>query len=186
MKRCPVAFLDACVLVPMPLADLLLRLAEPVALFEARWSDGVLAEVTRTLMNRFGKSPEKARYREAAMREFFRDALVTDYDALIGQMRNHPKDRHVLAAAVTCKADFLVTFNLRDFPVNASPGQPAVVGPAEFLKGLWQMDPYLVEERIREQAEAIGISPETLLDKLARSVPGFVEVVRDRSKSGRR
>jgi len=30
-----------------------------------------LAEVTRTLVVRFGKTPENARYREAAMREFF-------------------------------------------------------------------------------------------------------------------
>jgi hypothetical protein len=31
MKHRPVALLDACVLVPMPLADTLLRLAEPPA-----------------------------------------------------------------------------------------------------------------------------------------------------------
>jgi hypothetical protein len=65
------ALLDACVLMPMPLADTLLRLAEPPALFEARSSDEILAEVPRTLETRFGKSPEKARYRNAAMREFF-------------------------------------------------------------------------------------------------------------------
>lgn len=104
MKRSPVALLDACVLVPMPLADTLLRLAEPPALFEARWSDDILAEVTRTLVGRFAKSPEKARYREASMREYFPHALVPDYRSLIGRMRNHPKDRHVLAAAVACKA----------------------------------------------------------------------------------
>jgi len=65
--RHPIAVLDACVLVPMPLADTLLRLAEPPALFDARWSDEILNEVTRTLEGSFGKSPEKARYREGVM-----------------------------------------------------------------------------------------------------------------------
>ena len=39
MKHRPVALLDACVLVPMPLADTPLRLAEPPAVFEPRWSE---------------------------------------------------------------------------------------------------------------------------------------------------
>jgi hypothetical protein len=54
----------------MPLADTQLRLAEPSALYEPHWTDEILAEVTRTLMGRLAKTPEKACYREAAMREF--------------------------------------------------------------------------------------------------------------------
>jgi hypothetical protein len=50
------------------------------------------------------------------MRKFFPQALVYGYQPLISQMDNHPKDRHVLAAALACKSDYLVTFNLRDFP----------------------------------------------------------------------
>ncbi len=95
MKHRPVALLDACVLVPMPLADTLLRLAEPSAVFEPRWSEDILAEVSRALIRRFAKAPAKARYREAAMRGFFPNAMVEGYGPLIGQMRNHPKDRHV-------------------------------------------------------------------------------------------
>jgi hypothetical protein len=102
----------------MPVADTLLRLAEPPALYEARWTGEILAEGTRTLVSRFGKTPQKARYREAAMREFFRDSLVENYESLIPEME-HPKDRHVLAAAVACRADCVVTFNLKDFPSRA-------------------------------------------------------------------
>jgi hypothetical protein len=47
----------------MPLADTLLRLAEPTALYQARWTSQILGEVTRTLVTRFGKTPEKALYR---------------------------------------------------------------------------------------------------------------------------
>jgi len=60
----------------MPVADTLLRLAEPPALYEPRWTDEILTEVTRTLVGRFGRTPEKALYREAAMREFFPGAMV--------------------------------------------------------------------------------------------------------------
>ena len=104
----------------MPVADTFLRLAEPPALYEARWTDQILSEVTRTLVGRFGKTPEKARYREVAMREFFPDAIVDDYESLVPKMKNHPKDRHVLAAAVACSADYVVTFNLKDFPSQAA------------------------------------------------------------------
>jgi hypothetical protein len=99
----------------MPVADTLLRMAEPPVLYEARWTEEILAEVTRTLMVRFGKSREKALYRETAMREFFQHSMVTDYKPLVVQMTNHPKGRHVLAAAVACHADYLVTFNRKDF-----------------------------------------------------------------------
>ena len=50
------------------------------------------------------------------MAAYFPDARVTSYEELIGSMTNHPKDRHVLAAAVAGRADVLVTENLKDFP----------------------------------------------------------------------
>ena len=179
MKHRPVALLDACVLVPMPLADTLLRLAEPPAIFDARWSEDILAEMSRTLIRRFAKAPAKARYREAAMRSFFPHALVEGYQPLIGQMQNHPKDRHVSAAALACKADYLVTFNLRHFPAAAS-DFTTVVGPSHFLKTLWKLDRSTIEGRLREQAAAIGFGAEELLDRLAQSVPAFVELLRKR------
>ena len=71
------------------------------------------------------------------MATYFPDARVTGYEKLIGSMTNHPKDRHVLAAAVAGRADVLVTENLKDFP----PGSVAhleitVAGQDDFLSGL--------------------------------------------------
>jgi hypothetical protein len=63
----PAAFLDACVLVPMPLADSLLRLAEPPAVFDARWSEDILVEMSRTLVRRFTKTAANARYRDLGL-----------------------------------------------------------------------------------------------------------------------
>lgn len=163
----------------MPLADTLLRLAEPSALYEPRWTDEILAEVTRTLIGRFAKTPEKAHYREAAMRKFFPDAMVENYEHLIAEMKNHPKDRHVLAAAVACRADYVVTFNLKDFvsaPADAL--TTAVIGPSTFLKELTTLDQAMVEQRLAEQAAAIGISIKDLLGRLGGSVPSFISFLR--------
>jgi hypothetical protein len=53
------------------------------------------------------------------MAAYFPDARETSYEKLISSMTNHPKDRHVLAAAVAGRADVLVTENLKDFPPAA-------------------------------------------------------------------
>lgn len=93
------------------------------------------------------------------MREFFPDALVRDYERLVPDMQNNPKDRHVLAAAVASRADYLVTFNLKHFPAAAvEQFDTAIVGPSTFLKNLWTQDQSVVEQRLKEQAVAIEIS----------------------------
>jgi hypothetical protein len=43
------AVLDACVLVPMPLCDTLLRLAEDPAMYRPLWSEAILTEVATAL-----------------------------------------------------------------------------------------------------------------------------------------
>ena len=43
------AVLDACVLVPMPLCDTLLRCAEEPALYRLLWSETILEEVHKAL-----------------------------------------------------------------------------------------------------------------------------------------
>ena len=90
-----------------------------------------------------------------------------------------PKHRHVLAAAIACRANYLVTFNLKDFPTSSVKGLgTTVISPSLFLKQLWILDRSIVERRLEEQAEAIGVSVDLLFDRLARSVPGFVKALR--------
>jgi len=91
--------LDACVLIPMPLADTLLRLAAGPRLFRPKWSDQIMEEVSRTLQGKFGISPEKTQYREINLRQHFPEAWIEGYEDLIPTMTCHSKDRHVLAAA---------------------------------------------------------------------------------------
>jgi hypothetical protein len=149
-------------------------------MYEARWTDEILAEVSRTLIGRFGLTPSKVAYRESRMRASFPDSIIKDYEHIIPEMANHPKDRHVLAAAVRCEAEYLVTLNLKDFPAIAMEKYPVrAIGPAAFLKVLWALDKKTLEERLRNQAADARFTISHLLDRLAQSVPAFVAEIRD-------
>ena len=100
--------LDACVLIPMPLADTLLRLAGDPRLYLPKWTDQIMAEVSRNLQENFGVTEEQAAYRESEIRRHFGEAWVEGYGDLIPAMTNQEKDRHVLAAAVRCGAETIV------------------------------------------------------------------------------
>lgn len=78
------AVLDASVLLPIKLCDLLLRLAEEPALYSPRWSADILGEVARNLTQGKFKVPEqKARYRVECMKSAFPEAMVSGYDVFI-------------------------------------------------------------------------------------------------------
>jgi hypothetical protein len=167
--------LDACVLLPMPLADTLLRMCESPRLFRPRWSDETLREVTRNLVGKWNKTAAQAQRREAALRQFFPEALVEGYADLIASMKTHAKDRHVLAASVKSGAKLIVTYNRRDFPEEAlAPYDIELQGPSTFLTGLYALEPDVVSRKLSEQAQAIDISLAELLRKLQINVPGFV------------
>jgi hypothetical protein len=76
----------------MPLADTLLRLAAGPG--------QIMVEETRTLQKNFGLSAQKALHRDSEIRRHFREAWIDAYEDLIPAMTNHPKVRHVVAAAV--------------------------------------------------------------------------------------
>jgi predicted nucleic acid-binding protein len=110
--------LDACVLVPSLLCDVLLHLAED-DLYNPLWSAEILDETQRALVGKLGVDPERAQRRLGQMRRAFPSAEVDDYESLIPAMTHDPKDRHVLAAAVRGNADLIVTANIKDFPASA-------------------------------------------------------------------
>jgi hypothetical protein len=54
------------------------------------------------------------------MNAHVRDALVDGHQPLIPALKlPDPDDRHVLAAAIQCGADLIITFNLNDFTDQA-------------------------------------------------------------------
>jgi predicted nucleic acid-binding protein len=108
--------LDACVLIPMPLADTLLRMAEEPRLYVPKWSQSIMDEVARNLIEKWMLEPEKTRRREGEIRRHFPEAWVEGFERLMEVMTNDPKDRHVLAAAVRSHCELIVTYNHRHFP----------------------------------------------------------------------
>ena len=167
--------LDACVLLPMPLADTLLRMAETSRLYIPRWSDETLREVTRNLVGKWSKTEEQAKRREEALRTCFPEARLTGYEHLIPAMTNEQKDRHILAAAVLSGTKLIVTYNSRDFPkISRDSYDIECQGPSTFLMSLYDLDPGIVVQKLGEQAQNVNLSLESLLVKLRVNVPGFV------------
>jgi hypothetical protein len=178
VPRYDVAFLDASLLIPMPICDTLLRSAE-AGLFTPRWSADILAEIERNLGPWIGKEP--ARRRLAAMRVAFPRAMVTGYGHLIETMTNHPKDRHVLAAAVVADAGLIVTANVRDFPRDALEAHRIFAWPPDtFLAYLLKIHANRLIGVIRSQAAELRNPPVTLvelLNDLAIDAPEFVRQI---------
>lgn len=108
---------DANVLYPSMLRDILLRLAGS-GNFRARWTNKILDEVFRNLKsNRPDLDPTKLDRTRNLMRQAVDDCLVTGYEDLVESLCLPDRDdRHVLAAAIRCGAQVIVTVNKRDFP----------------------------------------------------------------------
>ncbi len=135
------AVLDACVLVPFTLRDVLLSAAEE-HLYKPLWSTEILHELERTLIRVAGCTPEQVTHLHEQMNEAFPEALVSDYEPLIPTMTNNSKDRHVLAAAVYAGAEIIVTENVRDFPASATDPHRVAVTPVDpFLCDLLDLYP---------------------------------------------
>lgn len=110
-----VAVFDASVLVPGFLANFLLWLAQ-TDLFQAKWSPDIHAEWIRNRKKRYDIEVAVSESRRNVMDARFPEALVTDYESLIDSLSIDAKDRHVLAAAIKCGANAIVTTNLKHFP----------------------------------------------------------------------
>jgi predicted nucleic acid-binding protein len=173
--------LDACVLVNAALRDTLLRIAEPPRLYLPRWSEEILIETMRTLETKLGVTREQTAHLAGELRKHFEDAWVEGYEPLIPIMVNHPKDRHVLAAAVHCGAQTIVTLNLRDFPEAAlSPWDVVAQSPDEFLVHQFHLAPEVVTQKLHEQAARHG-GLERLLSIHNRIAPKFSALIRKHS-----
>jgi predicted nucleic acid-binding protein len=118
------ALIDACSLVSVWRRNLLLSLAE-AEFFRVRWSSQILAETERTLARLqadrgFPDATARAARAIASMKRAFPEALVEDFDRLLGSAVGlpDPGDEHVVAAALKTQAQAIVTENLSDFPAN--------------------------------------------------------------------
>lgn len=178
MTGTPLVVLDACVLANFSLCDTLLRLAEPPWLCEPKWSEEIIRETTRTLESKLKWPSSLTAYLEAELRSHFGEAWISGYEALLPQMTNDEKDRHVLAAAVHAKAPFIVTFNLRHFGrEHLNRWGIRALHPQSFLIEIFRQEESLVITKLEQQAADRGRSLRQLLDILNTTVPEFVAIV---------
>jgi predicted nucleic acid-binding protein len=169
-----VALLDADVLVNAAIRDTLLRAAER-DMYRLALTDQILTEMQRALEDNLGRTRDQTTYLVSEIRRSFEGNIVEGYEGLMAAVTNHPKDRHVLAAAVRAGAEIIVTFNTQDFPAAAcTPYGIEGQRPATFLLDLWDRDPTTMAAIIVDQAaDLTGWTVERLIARLAQDAPEF-------------
>lgn len=144
------AVLDASVLFPGSLRDVLLTTTHTGRLFAPRWSDEILRELTDNLVEEGRMVAARAERLRAAMHGAFPFALVPSGGRLVACLTNHPKDRHVLETALVAQAEVIVTGNLRHFqPADLAPVGQVAQAPDEFLADLYRERPEVLADVLR-------------------------------------
>jgi predicted nucleic acid-binding protein len=173
-----IAIYDACVLHPPSVRDLLIRIANK-RLLQAKWSTEIIDECVRSVGQRNAHlTQEQLDKLRGYLRDAAPDCLVSGYQPLIaGLPMNDPNDRHVVAAAIKCGAQMIVTFNMRDFPPQVlAPWDIEAQHPDDFVINQIHLDSGAVVGTIQQQAAALrGFTEERVLDSLERA--GLVQSV---------
>ncbi|MCA9323326.1 MAG: PIN domain-containing protein [Planctomycetes bacterium] len=179
------AVFDACVLYPATLRNFLLQLAT-TGLFRARWTNQIHDEWMRSLAARrpdIGLEPlERIRFQ---IDRAVPDCLVTGFEPLVESLElPDPNDRHVLAAAIVCGANVIVTMNERDFPEDLlAPHGIAAQDPDRFVLHQFDLDPGAVctsAKTMRRRLQRPAYDPFEFLDLLqARGLPGTASRLRE-------
>ena len=178
-----VVILDANVLFPYRKRDILLGCFH-AGLFRARWTERIVDEWTRSLLEQKPELETSIRSQQAAMQREFPDALVTGFERFIkGLDLPDPDDRHVLAAAIRCGAEHIVTENLRDFP-SATLDEFGIeaIDTDEFLSRTFDLYPtetFGVLRTLRRQYDNPPFTPaEFTFDLTAKGLPKLAARVR--------
>jgi len=142
--------LDTNVLFPFEIRDVLFWFAV-YELYTPRWSKDIMNELASALL-RHGLSEEKVARLISKTAAVFPDAIVDGYEPIIETL-NLPDfdDRHVLASAIHCKADQIVTNNLKDFPTDYIGNfDISVLSADDFLADTIDLNPKLATRAFKE------------------------------------
>ena len=110
------AVLDACVIFPTVLREILLGVAAK-GLYQPLWSERILREWVLATAQVRPRGTGRGRGEAALMRAAFPRAMVREQaDIETRLLLPDLNDHHVLAVAIAAHADCIVTFNAKDFP----------------------------------------------------------------------
>lgn len=171
--------LDACVLYPAPIRDLLLHLAAE-DLYSPKWSKRIHEEWIRNLLaNRPDLKKTNLNRTQKLMDNAFPEAVVKNFSELEKKLSlPDPDDNHVLAVAIKSRATKIITFNLKDFPAKQlTPHHIKAVHPDSFIINLIQSDQEKVQRAFLNQVANLKNPPMTekeVLDVLMDSLPSTV------------
>jgi predicted nucleic acid-binding protein len=171
------ALLDSCVIFPMPLCDTLLRAGES-GLCQLYYSQDILDGATRNLIKEGKMTPEKAIRFQQLIIDTFPEGLIEVPAGLEQVMTNHPGDRHVLASAVSAKADVIVTANIKHFKSESlQQWNVEAITPDAFLNILCDLHgEETLYKLIQQQAADLRKPTQTFLDlieKIEKEQPLF-------------
>lgn len=162
------AVLDASVLYPAGVRDLLMWLAW-YGLFRPRWTDAIHEEwIRNVLADRPDLTRAKLERTRQLMEEAVLDASVRGYEARVESLKlPDPDDRHVLAAAIHCGAERIITCNLKHFPsdVLSTHGIEAQ-HPDDFVLELMEAEEDAVISAVRRHRRSLKEPPKTVEEYL--------------------
>jgi hypothetical protein len=169
------AVYDACVLYSNFLRDFLMRLAirgRRQELLRAKWTGRLHREWIRAVLRSRPELRENLRRTRRLMDQHVPGCQVRGYERWEKRLTlTDENDRHVLAAALACVADVIVTFNVADFPAEVlRPFGVTAVTPDDFV--LPFLESGIVMDTAAEHRGSLKnppLSPKEYLDALRRN-----------------
>ncbi|MFZ4841211.1 PIN domain-containing protein [Mycetocola saprophilus] len=169
------ALLDTNILWPSLQRDFFLSLAIEGS-FRPVWSEAILDELEeserRKLIERRHLTPIRAQLSAMRltdrMRHVFPEALVHGWEPLDGTFGLPDRDdEHVVAAAQVAGAGFIVTDNLKDFPVALLPVSITPVSARKFAFDIVSDSPLRALSALEEISQRSGLfGPETTSEQI--------------------
>jgi hypothetical protein len=167
---------DACVLYPAFLRDFLVRLAiagRQHGGLRAKWTGRIHREWMRAVRRqRPGVLWTNLQRTRRLMDRHVPGCRVRGYRRWERRLAlPDPDDRHVLAAALACVADFIVTFNIADFPpAILAPFSVAAIEPDGLTVAVWNSGIVVAAAAAhRASLSRPALSPDEYLDALRRN-----------------
>lgn len=174
--------LDACVLIPGSLRDILFRAAK-AELYRLSLTEDILEEVRRNLVNKnHMMTEEQGKHLLNEIRKNFKTNFATRHTSLIHSMPINEKDRHVLAAAVASNSAIIVTQNLKDFPPHLlKPLQVEALSADDFLVHQFSLyDEIMVDilQQHVDESKRPHLTMQQALENLRIHAPKFVHLIK--------
>jgi predicted nucleic acid-binding protein len=183
-RRRPRAVLDTDIIFSRVLHELIGRIAAELRLLDLFWSEQLLGEAQRSLVEKKQLPSGAARRWVDYLRLSFPAGRIdVDPNAIeVADLTRDPGDAHVCALVVAAHADYLFTHDRGYLRDGLSHHEVQVLAPDEFLADVLDADTRGVLGVLGVQAStwAGGRSVEELLDALERAgAPTFARKVRE-------